>query len=176
MHMEEDKLGLFPRRGLGDNFTRLTKYNLYPSDYFSCVGDIWSLNSIVKKLAPSARCYAFLLRALGQFTYSWMFSMAVNEPKWEQWISAAPGGSVYVYTEGATPFAGSQLILLFQSAMRERVAVFHKQAARQQWSCFMCSWTLRMNSSSSPRLPCLRCVGWEVQTNSAGIESWWDGH
>lgn len=69
MHIEEDKLGLFPRRGLGGSFTWLTKHDLYPSDYFSCVGDIWSLNSTVKKLVPSAPCYAFLLRALGQFTH-----------------------------------------------------------------------------------------------------------
>jgi len=39
IHAEEDKLGLFPRTGLGENFTRLTKDNLCPSDCFSCVGD-----------------------------------------------------------------------------------------------------------------------------------------
>lgn len=162
MHTEEDELGLFSGRSLRDSFTRLTKYNLYPSDYFSCVGDIWSLNSIVKKFVPSAPRYAFLLRATALFfllTYSGMFSRAVNEPHWEQWISQAPGGGVYVYTEGPLLLLGLSL-LLFQSAMRERVAVFHKQAVRQQWSCFMYSWTLRMNSSSSPRLPCLCCVGW----------------
>lgn len=31
MYPVEDKLGLFPRKGLGDNFTGLTKYNLYLS-------------------------------------------------------------------------------------------------------------------------------------------------
>lgn len=40
MYPVEDKLGLFPRKGLGDNFTGLTGLtSIYLSDYFSCTED-----------------------------------------------------------------------------------------------------------------------------------------
>lgn len=89
MYPEEDKSGLSPRKGLGDNFTGLTKYNLYLSDYFSCMEDIWSFNSIGRKFVPSAPHYAYQPRALGQSTHkglniSWAFlSRAFSEKQLE---------------------------------------------------------------------------------------------
>lgn len=76
-------------------------------------------------------------------------------------------------------------LLLFKLAIHAHVAVFHNQVGRQQCLCFVCSWTLPSNSSSSfsssPSLPwpwqvSLDGVGRAGRGNSARIASWWDRH